>query len=328
MTELGLGLLALFFLLAAGFYSGCEMGLYSINRIRLRLRAEQDGSGEARLLLGLIEKQEESVLSVLLWQNVAGYLLTVATAAWLTSLGDINPNRVEFYTAAILSPLAFAFGDVVPKNWLQIEADWIMYRVSRVLWLSVMLMRWTGIVWLLEQVPRLAERIAGGGERLELRGTRGEVLALLREGAAEGALTEEQAQIVERVLSLGDVRVGSLMIPRRKVLTFPVEGTQEFFRLVVRRHPYSHLPVLSRDRRTVAGVVNVNDTLADREIGSIERHLRPPITVGARDSAAKALVQLQRADVTLAIVTDPRRGFVGIITVNDIVEEIFADLPS
>jgi putative hemolysin len=326
MTTFALGLAVLFFLLAAGFYSGCEMGLYCVNRIRLRLRAEQPHAARARLLLRLVKRQEDSVLSVLLWQNIAGYLLTVAATAFIAHIGMADPSHVEFFAAAILSPLAFAFGDVVPKNWFQIEADRLMYRAARVLYYSVALIRWTGIVWLLKQAPLLAARLAPEEQRHQLTGPRGDVVGLLREGIGEGALTEEQTQIVERVLSLSTIRVGSLMIPRAHVLTVPIEATEELFRHVVRRHPFTHLPVLSADRRVVVGVVNVNEVLADEAGYSLQRHLRPPIEVHAGEFAAKALVQLQQADVTLAIVVDPRRGFVGIITLTDIVEEIFGEL--
>lgn len=326
MMTLAIGLIAVFCLLAAGFYSGCEMGLYCINRIRLRLRAEQPHATRARLLLRLAQLQEDSVLSVLLWQNIAGYLLTVAATSFIGRIGSTDPRHVEFYAAAILSPLAFAFGDVVPKNWFQIEADRLMYRAARILYYSVALIRWTGIVWLLKQVPRLAARFAPEEQRRQLAGPRGEVVGLLREGIAEGMLTEEQTQIVERVLSLSTIRVGSLMIPRANVLTVPIDASEELFRHVVRRHPFTHLPVLGDDRRVVVGVVNVNEVLADEAGYSLQRHLKPPIDVHAGESAAKALVQLQRADVTLAIVVAPRRGFVGIITLTDIVEEIFGEL--
>lgn len=326
MITVALGLAALVFLLAAGFYSGCEMGLYCVNRIRLRLRAEQRHATRARLLLRLSEQQEHAVLSILLWQNVAGYLLTVAATAFIGRIITGSASHVEFYAAAVLSPLTFAFGDVIPKNWFRIEADRLMYKAARVLYASVALIRWTGVVWLLEQVPRFIQRLVPPEQADQWKGPRGEVIGLLREGAAEGALTEEQTRIVERVLSLSSIRVGSLMIPRAKVLTVPIEAAEELFRHVVRRHPFTHLPVLGADRRTVVGVVNVNEVLADEAGYSLQRHLKPPIEVHAGETAAKALVQLQRADVTLAIVVDPRRGFVGIITLTDIVEEIFGEL--
>jgi putative hemolysin len=323
MNAVVLGLVSVALLLIAGLFSGCEMGLYCINRIRLRLRAEQQHATRAHLLLRLAEHQEQSVLSVLLWQNVAGYLTMLAATAWLAEVSGADPRRVEFYAAALLSPLIFALGDVVPKNWFRIEADRLMYPVARVLYASVALVRLTRLPVLLEQVPRLVARLIAPQDAERWQGPRGEVVGLLREGAAEGAMTEEQTQIVERVLSLSSIRVGSFMIPRRRVLTVPVDATEELFRHVVLRHPFTHLPVLAADRRMVLGIVNVNEVLADEAAYSLRPHLRSAIEVHADESAAKALVQLQRADVTLAIVVDPRRGFVGIITLTDIVEEIF-----
>jgi len=215
---------------------------------------------------------------------------------------------------------------VVPKNWLRIEADRLMYGAARVLYASVAVMRLTGVVWALQRVPRLITRLVAPEDRDRWKGPRGEVVGLLREGMAEGALSEVQTQIVERVLSLSSIRVGTLMIPRSHVLTVPIEASEQLFRHVVRRHPFTHLPVLGVDRKVVLGIVNVNEVLADEAGYSLQRHLRPAIEVHAGESAAKALVRLQREDVTFANVIDPRRGFVGIITLTDIIEEIFGEM--
>ena len=107
---------AVLFLLASGFYSGTEMGLYCVNRIRLRLRAEAAGASDARTLLGLVQCQQETVLAILLGTNLANYLLTASTAALLASAAFVSPGRVEFYTAAILSPVWTTEKDPAPPR--------------------------------------------------------------------------------------------------------------------------------------------------------------------------------------------------------------------
>jgi len=320
--------IAVFFLAASGFYSGSEMGLYCLNRVRLRLRAERPDARDARSLSRLADRQQETVLGILLGTNLANYLLTVATAALLAGALGIQGNRAEFYTAAILSPLIFVLGDVVPKNWFQIEADRLMYKSAGPLRLTIALFRATGILRLLRAVTRASARLAGHDERGEWHGPRGEVIGLLREGAAEGALTEEQARIVERVMNLSTVRVGAILVPRRQVAAVPIDADRRRFEQIVRGHNYSRMPVVDRDRRTVLGIVNVYDVLADETGSGPRAWMREPITITARDSAASALVQLQRARATMAIVTDPHRGFVGIVTLKDVVEEIFGELPA
>jgi CBS domain containing-hemolysin-like protein len=317
---------ALFFLLASGFYSGSEMGLYCVNRLRLRLRTGKEEHPEAAGLVELVSRQQETVLGILLGTNLANYLLTVCTTTVLLQLAGFHPARAEIYTAVILSPVIFVFGDVVPKNWYQVEADRLMYRSARLLRGSVLLFRHTGILWLLHGMTRLGARLAGHDESLEWREPRGEVVGLLREGAAEGALSEQQAQIVERVMNLSDVRVGSIMIPRRHVVTVSSQDSRTDFQRAVRGHNYSRMPVLSPDRRTVLGIVNIFDVLADPDEGTIEKWMHPPLTIQASETASNALVRMQRTKEAMAVVTDPRRGFVGVITLKDVVEEIFGEL--
>lgn len=319
---------AVFFTLASGFYSGSEMGLYCVNRIRCRLRAERERTRPARWLLGLTENQQETVLAILLGTNLANYLLTVAATTLLAQALAIPASQVDLYTAAILSPLIFVVGDVVPKNWFQLDADRLMYRAAPVLRGTVVLFRVTGLLWLLQLMTRFGARLTGHDARDEWQGPRGEVAGLLREGAAEGALSEEQARIVERVMNLSAVRVGSIMIPRRHVATVPVTAGRDAFARMVRGHNHSRMPVMSRDRRKVIGIVNVYDVLADETGANLAAWMREVVTIGADQSAATALVQLRRSKATMAIVTDPRRGFVGIITLKDVVEQIFGQLPA
>jgi len=326
MTALWL-LLTLVCLLASGFYSGSEMGLYCVNRLRLRLRAEKGDAPGAQALALLVQRQQRTVLGILLAQNLANYLLTVAATTFLAAAWAVHPARTEFYCAALLSPLVFVLGDVVPKNAFRIEADRWMYRSAGLLRVSVTLIRLTGVLWLLEAIARCGAWLARHEQRDDWGGPRAEVIGLLREGAAEGALTEEQARIVERVMNLSSIRVGSIMIPRRLVATVTADLSRSAFEHVVREHHYSRMPVMARDRRTVLGIVNVHDVLADDSGAGVREWLHAAVVIGAHETAASTLVQLRRAKAPLAIVTDPRHGFVGIVTLKDLVEEIFGELP-
>ncbi len=312
-------------LLGSGFYSGCEMGMYALNKVRARLRADA-GESQAKLLVDLSARQQETVLSILLWQNVCGYLLTVCTSAWLLRVAGAESSRVEFYSAAILSPLIFVFGDVVPKNWFQVEADRLMYHAARLLRPSVLVFRYTGLLWVLERVSKVIARLLGDRTAENWLSQRAEIVGLLREGAAEGVLTEEQTQIIERVMRLSSIRVGEIMIPRRRVATVPIDASRSLFEVIVRTHNFSRLPVIGRDGRNPMGIVNVYEVLADEERGGAEKWLRPALSIPASESAANALVRLQQARATMALITDPRKGFVGIITLKDVVEEIFGEL--
>ncbi|MBP7933229.1 MAG: DUF21 domain-containing protein [Phycisphaerae bacterium] len=313
-------------LLASGFFSGSEMGLYCVNRLRVRLQAERGQDARSRLLWRLVQQPQRTVMTVLLGNNLVGYLLTVAGIAFLDKAFGLSGAKADFYVALALTPLVFVFGDVVPKNWFRIEADRLMILAAPALRACELLSRLTGVLPFVLGISRLSARLAGYDEEQAWRNPRGEVIGLLREGGAEGTLTEDQARIIERVMNLSSVRVGAMMVPIQKLTTVPIDATRDTFEQLVARCKHSRLPVVGHDRQTIAGIVTVHSVLADRAEGSIQRHMHPPATIAASESATKALVFLQQNRQRMAVVTDPRRGWVGIITLRDVVEEIFGEL--
>lgn len=319
-------LLALLFLFGAGYYSGAEMGLYSLNRLRLRLQADRAGDPRAALLLRLSDQRDESVLAVLLMQNIMNYLLAVATIMLIAQATGAPEARADVYAAAILSPIVFVFGDVVPKNWFRSDANRLMYATANLVNVGVLAIKYTGVIWLLKTLSGWLTRISGQEEGTLWRSARGEIIGLLRETAATGTLSEEQSRMIERVMNLSNIRLGNIMVTRQSAVTLPWNAGRQTLESTIRQHDYSRLPVLSADHRNVAGIVNVYDVLSDDSGGSVMHWMRPALTIPASTSAMQALLMLRQGRQAMGIVTDPRRGFVGIVTLKDLVEEIFGEL--
>lgn len=315
-------------LLASGFYSGSEMGLYCLNRLRLRIEADRDRDPRSCRLLQLDRHRQETVLAILLGTNLANYLLTFATTIIMVEWVRVVEHRVELVTAAVLSPIIFVLGDVVPKNWYQAQPNRLMRGSSLVLSATVELFRRTGILRALRLVMRASARLAGQSDAETWAGGRAEVVGLLREGAAEGAMTGEQAGIVERVMNLSSLRVGSIMVPRHRVVSVPSDAGRHDLTRIVQHSNYSRLPVMAGDRARVVGIVNVYDVLADVAAPGVRTWMTHVVSIPASSSVSAALVQLKRGHTNMAIVTDPRRGYVGIITLKDVIEQIFGDLPA
>ena len=327
LTTLLWFLLAMLCLVGVAFFCGIEMGLYSLNRLRLRLRVGRSGDSAATTLLELSDHREESIASVLLMQNVMNYFLTVAAISLMWHAAGIQGTHADIMAAVILSPITFVLGDVIPKEWFRTHADRLMYPAARFIKTCTVLMRSTGILWLLKSITRFFTRLAGQEQGELWRGARSEMMGLLRETAATGTLTEEQTRMIERVMNLSNVCVGNIMVPRSRVVRLPHDINRKVFEMIVRRHDFSRLPVLTPDRRDVAGILNVYDVLLDNDPnGPILKRMRPAITISAGTSAMQALLQLRQAHEAMSIVTDPRRGFVGIVTLKDLVEEIFGEL--
>ena len=168
--------LALVFLLGAGFFSGAEMGLYSLNRLRLRLRVGRTGDPAAQALLDLSDHRERSVLAILLTQNIMNYLLAVAAVSLIMEATHMSNAAAEVYAAIILSPVAFVFGDVVPKNWFRAHANRLMYPTVRLVQGCVNVFRYSGVLWILEGITRLLAHMTGQDASNGWRSARGEIL--------------------------------------------------------------------------------------------------------------------------------------------------------
>jgi CBS domain containing-hemolysin-like protein len=311
---------------ASGFFSGSETGIYCLNQVRLRVAADQ-GNTAARRLERLMLKPEALVITTLLGTNIADYLATAFTAA-LMLRAAVAPNLAEVYATAIVTPLIFVFGGVVPKDWFRREADVLMLRLSGVVVTCLRLARATGLVWFLQSLTRLLirwidrQRAARHADLLP----RTRTLALLREGAAAGGLTVVQRDLIERVLRLSEVTCADVMVPRARAALVPVTISREDFLRIARMAHFSRLPVFDVDPRRIVGTVNVYDVLTDPDEKPVSAHARRAVFVPQRMRVPAALLRLQRSRQTMAIVQDEQEHCVGLLTIKDLVEEIVGEL--
>jgi len=312
-------------LVASAFFSGCETGVYSLDRVRLRVRAEEDG-GQARRLERLMARQEELVITTLLGTNIADYLATAFVSALLLHTA-FSQSQAEVYTTAILTPLVLVFGGVIPKDWFQRESDRLMYGLSLPLAICHRAARCTGLVFLLRTLTdALIRRLDPLAKREHELAPRLRVSRLLQEGALSGGLTAFQREAMDRLLRLSQVRVGAVMTPRPRAIMVPRDVQRDDLLRVARMAHFSRLPVYEGDPRRVIGTLNVYDVLMDEQPREPTSYLREPVFVLATETVPAALLKLQQGRQVMAIVLDERRQCVGLLTIKDLIEEIVGEL--
>lgn len=326
---IAVGCLLLGLLLAvvlSGFFSGSETGVYCVNRLRLRV-ASEEGDPAARRIEALMQRPEDLVITALLGTNAADYLATACAAALMLQAA-VSQHLAEVYATAIVTPLILVFGGIVPKDWFRREANRLMLVLSWPLWACLRVAQATGLVWLLRNLAHGLMRwvdpqgSVAEGELLP----RARALRLLREGAVHGGLTTLQRDLIERVLTLSDVRIGQVMVPRGRAAMVARDIDRESFLRVARMAHFSRLPVHDGDSKRMIGVVNVYDVLTDQDERPVAEHVRAPLVLPAQVSVSAALLKLQRERETMAVVQDRGGVCVGILTLKDLVEEIVGDL--
>jgi len=318
--------------LVAGLANGAETGLYRLNRIRLRLRADS-GDPRAKILQHLLGDLRGMIIVMLIGTNAGAFLTTAMATIMVASSGWVSTDTgVELATTLIVAPLLFVFADVVPKSIFAVEADHWLYLLARPLSWCYAALRRTGVVGALNGLSNLILRAAN---RQEAEGAdpfhpRQRLRAVLSESAAEGVISGYQHELVTKVLALHEKLVRDVMIPMSRVAAVPVETDRPGFLEHMRRHAYSRLPVWQGRRENVVGIVHVNDVLAERADGSpldlAAVMSREFVSVPVDMTLSQAIFRMRKARAAMAIVRDEKGRAAGIITIKDLVEEIVGEL--
>lgn len=157
-----------------------------------------------------------------------------------------------------------------------------------------------------------------------------DIQALIDVGAEEGILEEEEGELIQNILEFGDTRVNEVMTPRTEIAALPVTATVREARDMVIESKYSRLPVYREQIDNVEGIIYMRDLLQswleDKEDESIASLLRPVYFVPETKSVASLLEEMQKAHVQLAMVVDEYGGVAGLVTVEDILEEIVGEI--
>ena len=307
-------------ILFAAFHSGSETGTYCVNRLRLRMRAEQ-GLASARALLDFTRRPRLAISTILIGTNVGVYIATVLSAQKLNEL--LSGAHAELYSGLIMPPILLVCADFLPKSLFQHHADGLMYRAiwplrisQKVFYPFAQALRWLG---------GLPQMLLGKGTAAPARQFSREAFRYyLSQGAAHGVLSSFQRSVADNVLSLKSLEVAKAMTPLENVVMVPEDATPEQVRETFAAHRYSRIPIYSGTREKITGVVRVMD-LALAEANGAES-ARELLSVRRTASVADVLWTLRQARQQLAVVTDREGRALGIVTVKDLLEEIVGEL--
>jgi len=304
-----------------GLYCGLETGIYVMNKNRLELHAEANVPA-ARELQRMLRNPNNLLAVLLIGANLTRYLATFAVSAMFVLAG--HEARAEWYTLAVAAPLLFVASDSVPKGVFQRLGPEAVYRRVRLLRLSDIAFRITGISPLVIVVSALMMKLTRAGRRAGGALGHEGVAAVVAEGHASGAITHFQSVMADRVMNIGDVTVEDVMIPMRQVAAVPVGASRDAILDAVRARNYSRMPVVD-SRNTVVGILNAYELLIAEPDKGAERFTTGPVVLKAQQTVTQALYQLRQARGPMGVVE--RDGtHVGIVTIKDLVEEIVGEI--
>jgi len=314
----------LLLLLLKGFFSGSEIALVNADKLKLRHRARQGHSG-SRLVLKQFEKPERLLTTTLVGTNIATVTMTtLGTFMIIRHLGE-GGDIIAFI---LIAPMMLIFGEVVPKSVYQQKSDLlapiIIYPLQFFSWILF------PVILFFSSLAKLAARIvAQKNTESDLFVSREKIKTLL--DSAEQAPSSEifDHQRIKHALRYSDLTAVDVMIPLSDAIIMNSEYSLDKALELVVKTGYSRLPVYDTEASRIIGVLVITTwDLLDPEISqhSLHDYLRPANFVAPTQPTEKLLAELQRREDHMAIVVDEFGSAIGLLTAEDIMEEVVGDI--
>ena len=306
-------------LIGSALYSGMETGVVSVNRLRLQHLVRRKWRGAA-IIQRFLDQPDHLLGTTLVGTNLCNVAVSVTSA----SLAVHMMGASGLWVASLISTVVLLiFGEYLPKAWFR---SYPAYRVTP----FARALQWSGFVFypLSMGVMRLARLLIPGRTSEEERRnpfvTREELQYLAREGEKTGELSTEERRMMHGVLDLTHKACADIMVPRDCMVTVVPDTPAERVLEVARERQVSRLPIFDETTRRFTGFVHIMDVLiANHWKGRVARdYARPPQYVDAGSRAYQLLPRMRLTRQPLALVQDNRKDVIGLVSIEDVLEEI------
>lgn len=320
------GLLLILALLLGAFYNGSETAVVSASQARIDVLANR-GNRRAEAIKKLWQEPDKMLGIVLVGTNL---MATAAGVAGLRLTGYMLPGREGLQVLVNTIAMTFlilVFCEILPKTIFRAKADALALRSAPGLWISALVLH--PVVKALTRITNFVVRIAGREEAEEkARIMREELKLLAKMGEKEGALKREQLRMIHSVLDLESLTLEKVMTPLVDVVALPKETSIEEFYRVVSEKGYSRIPVYEERVDNIIGLVNILDVLyAESPSATIKPFIRRDIRYEPYSRHVFTLLrELKQSRRPMVFVVDEYGGIVGLITIEDLIEEILGDI--
>lgn len=322
---------------ANGFFAASEISIVSARKNRLEQRAAAGDKGAAAALQ-LSENPNRFLSTVQVGitiistfaavfggQNLTGPLADrLRTIPWLTSYADTVASVV---VVILLSYVSLVIGELVPKRLGLQAAEAVARFVSPTMQKLSRLA--SPVVWFLTASTDVVLRLLGRLDVAETPITEDDVIALVREGTEEGTLEASEQEFINSVFSFTDRSVRSLMTPRTQVIALEIDTPIEDIVHAITESGYSRIPVYDETIDHIVGILYAKDLLRDwgrNEPVNLRQKLRQPLYLLESQRALTAFQQLKQSSSALAMVLDEYGQVAGVLSMEDMLEELVGDL--
>jgi CBS domain containing-hemolysin-like protein len=307
----------------SAFFSSAETALTTSNKIRLRSMAEE-GSKRAKKALEITDDSGKMLSAILIGNNI----VNLSSASLATTLATkIFGNAGAGIATGILTLLVLIFGEISPKTFATIHADKISLAYAGVIgWLMKLL---TPAIYIINKLALgflILLRVDASGAQNAM--TEDELRTIVDVSHEEGVIETEEREMINNVFDFGDAQAREIMVPRIDMTFADINSTYYELLEIFREDKFTRLPVYEDSTDNVIGIINMKDLLLyeDKDQFSIRNILRKPYYTYEHKNTADLLLEMRKSSINIAIVLDEYGATAGLITLEDLLEEIVGEI--
>lgn len=309
----------LFCILMSAYFSATETAFSTVNKIRLKTMAE-DGNKKAGKVLKLADNYDALLSTILIGNNIVNILASSLSTLLFIDL-IANQSLATTLSTVVLTVVILIFGEISPKSIAkEMPEKFAMFSAPLI---SLLMSVFTPLNWVFKQWKKLLKKFFKTEEEVGI--TEEELISIIEEAEEDGNFEKSETDLIRSAIEFNELEVGDIFTPRIDITAIKAESTPDEIREVFKESGYSRLPVYTEDLDNINGILYYKDFFT-KEFDSLENIIKPVIFVTKNRNVNELMNEFQEKKLHLAVVTDEYGSTAGIVTLEDIIEEIVGDI--
>lgn len=306
--------------LLSAFFSSAETSLTTVNRVRLKTLAEE-GNRRAKTALEVLDKYGKMLSAILIGNNI----VNLSASALATTLA-IHIHFTVGIATVILTVVILIFGEIVPKNMAMINSEKMALLYASMI--SGLMKLLTPLIFVIDSLAKGIMKLFRVDADKKTAMTENELRTYVEVGHEDGVIESEEREMIYNVFDFGDAVAKDVMIPRIDMVTVDKEATYEEVMEVFKDCMYTRIPVFEEDKDNIIGLINIKDFIlvGDKAKFKISDILRQAYYTYEFKKTADLLVEMRQKCFNVAFVLNEYGGTAGMITLEDLLEEIVGEI--
>ena len=318
-------LIIAFCVLFSAYFSATETAFTTFNRIRVKNLAEK-GDKKAALVIRLSENYDKLISTILIGNNIVNILCSsIATILFIKLLAaKIGEGLSSTVSTIVVTLVVLTFGEISPKTIAKKSPEkFVMFAAPLI---NLFVIVFTPLTFIFKGLQNLMSKIFKSDEDKGM--TEEELISIIEEAEEEGDIDEQESTLIRSAIEFNDLEVGDIFTPRIDITAVSNKASKEEIEKLFLDSGYSRLPVYDGDIDNVTGILYYKDFFSwdYREDSDINEITKPVIYVAKSQKINDLLKELQNKQLHLAIVLDEFGSTAGLVTLEDILEEIVGDI--